>query len=279
VYAKTVRVVKLIRHLRGETQPMLVEASDGLLYVVKSLQNPRSPSIPFNEAIGSELYLASKLSVPKWKPLLLTEEFVREYRICRPDEKVPLRTGLAFGTWFLPQRADRVLEILPASYFPRIRNRESFWVSWVLDVCMHHTSRREVLFLERSGFLQAVFIDHSSLFGSLKNFKSTPLSAGRYIDSRIYDLEVFERRHFNILHNVFSLDADQIWRTAQSLPTEWKVKSALQRLSRSLNRLSSRQEVIRTLEQIVARVLERIRETSAIGDQQTIGEVDTRFAA
>jgi len=65
-----------IRKLRGRSQPMPVEASDGHLYVVKFINNPQGLNVLFNEAVGTELYSIAGLSVPAWRPLLVTGDFV-----------------------------------------------------------------------------------------------------------------------------------------------------------------------------------------------------------
>jgi hypothetical protein len=55
---------------------MPVEASDGHLYVVKFINNPQGLNVLFNEAVGTELYSIAGLSVPAWRPLLVTGDFV-----------------------------------------------------------------------------------------------------------------------------------------------------------------------------------------------------------
>jgi hypothetical protein len=67
---------QFVRKLRGSCQPILVRASDGLLYVAKFAKNLQGPNVLFNESAGTELYRAFGLSVPSWKQLVVTGKFV-----------------------------------------------------------------------------------------------------------------------------------------------------------------------------------------------------------
>jgi hypothetical protein len=79
---KAALAAKFVCNLRGGSQPILVEASDGLLYVAKFTDNLQGPNLPFNESIGSELYRACGLAVPLWKPLLVTDDFLDQNPGC-----------------------------------------------------------------------------------------------------------------------------------------------------------------------------------------------------
>ena len=158
---KSVRLSRFIRNLRGGSQPILVQASDGLLYVVKFTNNLQGANLPFNESVGTELYRACGLAVPAWKPLLVSDAFLDRNPDCwmqtskgrlRPD------SGMCFGSRFLGGDGIRLLEILPGTSFKRVRNNKSFWLAWMIDICAHHADGRQAIFVEDAeGWLNAFF--------------------------------------------------------------------------------------------------------------------------
>jgi hypothetical protein len=220
----------------------LAQASDGLLYVVKFSNNLQGANLSFNESAGSELYRACGLAGPSWKPLQVTDAFIDQNPDCwmqtaegrlRPD------SGLCFGSRFLGRENIRLLEILPKSYFKRIRNYQSFWLAWLIDICAEHIDNRQAVFIEDSaGWLNAFFVDHGHLFGGPKGNVQRGFQASRYLDPRIYQ-SVSSRQLFYFQEIAASLDADKLWLQVQELPDEWKTRSALSGFTRGLNRLSN----------------------------------------
>ena len=57
--------VRFIRKMRGGSQPILVEASDRNLYVVKSQDNLQGRNVLFNEVVGSEMFRQVGLPGPE----------------------------------------------------------------------------------------------------------------------------------------------------------------------------------------------------------------------
>lgn len=122
-------VTRHIRNLKGRSQPILVQASDGLLYVIKFIDNPQGPNLLFNECMGSELYHSFGLTVPSWKPILVTDSFLDQNPACWKQDMDGLgrpKAGLCFGSRFLGGDGIRLLEIIPGSSFSRVRNQDSF---------------------------------------------------------------------------------------------------------------------------------------------------------
>ena len=236
------RVTRYVRNLRGGSQPILAQACDGLLYVVKFTNNLQGPNLPFNEGIGSELYRACGLAGTSWKPLLVTDSFLDQNPDCwmqaqhgrlRPD------SGLCFGSRFLGGNGIRELEILSGTSFKRVRNRLSFWLAWLVDICAAHADHRQAIFLEDgAGRLDAFFIDHGHLFGGPKGELRRRFEASRYLDPRIYQtLSLQELRNFQQIAG--SLCVDQLWQRVQALPEDWRTESALQGFAQCLSRLST----------------------------------------
>ena len=240
----SVCVARYIRKLCGGSQSFLAEASDGFTYVVKFANNPQGPNVPFNESMGSELYRACGLPGPKWKPLLVTDEFLVQNPACwleMPTGRLVPNEGWCFGSRFLGTQDKRLLEILPGAYIGRIRNLWSFWLAWIIDFSGDHADRRQALFEERPGrHLNTFFIDHGHLFGGPKGDIRDNLRACRYLDSRVYR-ELSSRNISEILNRLRALDVDLLWQRTMKLPSEWKTKSALASFTECLNRVSHAQ--------------------------------------
>ena len=235
-------VMRHIRNLHGGSQPILAQASDGLLYVVKFTNNLQGANLPFNESIGNELYRVCGLQVPSWKPLLVTDSFIDRNADCwmhtseghlRPD------SGLCFGSLFLGGDGIRLLEILPGTSFKRVRNRVSFWLAWLIDICAEHADNRQAIFLEGAMIgLKAYFVDQGHLFGGPKGEQRPRFLASRYLDPRIYQ-SISSQQLLNFQKIVRCLDVDQLWKRTQILPDNWKTASALAGFAECLGRLSN----------------------------------------
>jgi hypothetical protein len=252
-------VTRYIRRLRGGSQPILAQASDGLLYVIKFTNNLQGPNLCFNESIGNELYRACGLQVPTWKPLLVLDSFLDQNPDCwlqtaqgrlRPE---PL---MCFGSRFLGGPGVRLFEILPQTSFKRVRNLKSFWLAWLIDICARHADNRQALFLEDAkGRLGVHFVDNGHLFGGPNGDSNTTCDrkyhcrvrdrelvrafrCSRYLDSRIYQ-SVSSSYLMDLKRMVGSLDADRLWRNIQTLPEDWKTKSALDGFTHCLCTLST----------------------------------------
>ncbi len=243
-----------IRNLRGDSQPILVQANDGLLYVAKFTNNLQGPNLPFNESMGSELYRACGLAVPLWKPLLVTDSFLDQNPDCwmqTPEGRLRPASGLCFGSRFLGGDGIRLLEILPSTSFKRIRNQASFWLAWLIDICAEHVDNRQAVFIEDAeGWLDVFFVDYGHLFGGpnadlRKNFR-----ASNYLDLRIYP-DIGSEQLLDFQRVVRALDADKLWQRVQALPDDWKTASALGGFAQCLNRLSTPELLQRVLDTLL----------------------------
>jgi hypothetical protein len=231
-----------ISNLHGGSQPILAQASDGRLYVVKFTNNLQGANLSFNESMGSELYRACKLAVPAWKPLMVTDAFLQQNPGCwmqGPEGRLRPDAGLCFGSGFLGGEGIRLLEILPGTAFRRIRNRKSFWLAWMIDICAEHADNRQAVFQEDAERqLNAFFVDNGHLFGGPKGEQRPHFQASSYLDSRIY-LSLSSGEILDLQRIVGSLDVDQLWKKMRELPHDWKTASALTNFEECLNRLSN----------------------------------------
>lgn len=267
--ANTVSLTRYIRNLRGGSQPILAEASDGLLYVAKFINNLQGPNVLFNESAGSELYRACGLAVPSWKPLLLADSFLDHNLYCwmqtkegrlRPD------SGLCFGSRFLGEDVIRPLEVLPGTSLNRVRNRDDFWLAWLIDICACHVDNRQAIFLNDGAiWLNAFFIDHGHLFGGPNGDLRRHFIGSRYLDPRIYQ-SVTSQQIRNFQKIVLGLDAEQLWRRIQTLPDDWKTSSAVDGFVQCLNRLSTSKLVRYILDSMIDAVQKA--DKSEYGKQQ-----------
>jgi hypothetical protein len=247
-------VTRFIRNLRGGSQPILAEASDGFQYVVKFADNLQGPNVLFNESAGSELYRACGVPVPEWRPLRVSDSFLDENPDCwmqTPEGHRRPTSGLCFGSRHLGGKGKRVLEILPSSSFSRVRDLTSFWMAWLVDVCAEHCDNRQAVFEEDSdGWLNAYFIDQGHLFGGPKGELKKNFHASRYLDPRIYG-QVTSETLWNIQNVLWALDADSLLKTVEALPADWKQASARDGLERCLQRLTKPLLVQNILETII----------------------------
>jgi len=233
---------RYISNLHGGSQPILAEASDGLLYVVKFSNNPQGANLPFNESAGSELYHSFGLACAAWTPLFVTDSFLDQNRQCwiqTPEGSLRPATGLCFGSRFLGGGGAGLLEILPASSFKRITNQMSFWLAWMVDICAQHTDNRQAIFREnaRRG-LKAFFVDHGSLFGGPEGGQQKKFLASRYLDPRIYP-SVSSEEILKLHEAARCLDGDTLWKRIGELPDEWKTTSTLEAFAQCVDRLSN----------------------------------------
>jgi hypothetical protein len=265
-------VASYIRSLRGGSQPILARASDGLVYIVKFANNLQGPNVLFNECAGNELYRACGLPVPEWAVLRTSDSFIDRNRDCwmqTPEGRLRPTAGLCFGSRFMGEGGERLIEILSRFMIKRVRNQSDFWLAWLIDICAEHADNRQAIFVEDAGgWLDASFIDHGHLFGGPSADLNKNFRASRYLDSRIYDEVSFEtlRNFQNLLQ---ALDVDKLRQGIKAIPAEWSHPLARKRYERCLHRLTTASLVQRMIDTIV-NDLEQRAETrpGKLGDER-----------
>ena len=235
-------VTRCIRKLRGFSQPFLAEASDGLLYVVKFANNHHGPNLLFNEIAGTELYRACRLPVPDWKPLLVTDSFLDQNPECwRRSEEGPIRpeSGLCFGSRFLGGEGGEILQVIPATMFNRIANRENFWLSWLVDICAFHTDNRQAIFRKNAkGDLEVFFIDHGHMFGGPDGKMRPHFFVSHYLDQRLYQ-SLSSKCRSSLLSIPPKIDLERLWRRVDAIPKAWRNVTAIRTFFQCLDGLSN----------------------------------------
>jgi hypothetical protein len=234
--------MRYIQKMPGGSQPILVQASDGLLYVVKFSNNPQGVNLLFNESIGTELYRACNLPVPSWKLLSVADSFLDENPdswMETPEGPIRPNAGFCFGSRFLGGDGLRPLGVLPKTRFNKVRDRKIFWLAWILDICAGHADNRQTIFAEDgTGWLDPFFVDNGHLFGGPKGDQHPKCEASRYLDPRIYPA-ISSHQLLCYQRTLGRLEPDQLWRNLQALPDDWKTESALYRFAQCLGKLST----------------------------------------
>lgn len=268
---------RFIRKLRGGSQPILIEASDGAYYVLKFRNNPQGENVLFNESAGTELFHACGLPVAPWKPIFVSARFLDRNSGCwveTPDGMLRPEPGLSFGSAFLGSTG-QLLEILPRGRFSRIRERSVFWLAWLVDICCMHADNRQAVFqLESDGTLSASFVDMGHLFGGPKGNLQPHYLASRYLDPDIY-ADVTSKEVTGILQVVRMLDTVEFRNRLKAIPDEWQETSITRRIEQSLSRLSNMATTLEIFEAMLGkRQVSRERGPDAIGvaeaEQRTI---------
>lgn len=234
-------LTRFLGRLRGASQPILAETSDGQVVVVKFRSNPEDANLLFNEAMGSELYAAAGLAVPGWMSVTVSEAFLEKNPGSWPLDAglaLPPRPGTVFASRYIHANGGRVTQILPGSSLSRVEQREDFWLAWLLDVCAQHTDHRQALFIESaSRRLRAVFIDHGQMFGGPAGAHQPRFRASRFLDQRLYPQPSDELKK-QLLDRAERIDSELLCQSAEQLPEEWQSPLAAGRLAACLERLT-----------------------------------------
>jgi hypothetical protein len=245
-----ITLTQYVRKLRGISQPILARARNGCTYVVKFNRNAHGNNVLFNECAGNILYRTLGLKVTTWALAIVTPEFLGKHnlRSANDQDGVSFTQNLCFAAPYLGDLY-RVFEILPGTSFARVENRESFWLSWIVDVCARHCDNRQALFVQIPRGYKAVFIDNGDMFGGPNGTLTPHCVASRYLDGRIYSV-LSERIITSIRSNLLNLNTDRVWSKINAIPKEWRVPIGLSRFAECLNNLTDSAYVSNALDKV-----------------------------
>lgn len=222
---KQVHARRLLRAMRGETRSYLIEADDGLAYVVKHANNPQGGRrVLVNEFIGSILLAQLGVATPDRALVDIDSDFVSNIG--------PLPTGLHFGSRY-PGTPDNVAvyDFLPDSLLPKIHNREHFLGALVFDKWMSNIDARQAIFFRQpaipavpeqaAGSWVAQMIDNGSVFaGSDWAFRQSAIQGmcgRRAVYGPDPSIGVFEPW----LHALMKISSDVLDEAVAEIPPDW----------------------------------------------------------
>jgi hypothetical protein len=272
--AAVLRANTVVRKLCGESQSVLVRASDGFLYWVKLLGGLQGPNALANEVLGNELARHLGISVPNWSPIEISRDFLDSNPLCWPEPGtgVPLPSpGMYFAEQALGQDfAETVYEMLPGNWLNRISNRDDFFGMLVLDVWTNRVGKRKAVFVpsQDRSLITAAFIENGEMFGGFWGSEEQRPGTALYTDGRVYAHSDLKQACNRWLRKITAVDEALLIRLGGSIPAEWNVPGALEQI---VSKLQIRQ---RHLEYLLAQELELMGETGSLSASRVIAEED-----
>lgn len=161
-------LTKHVRALRGGSQPHLMQANDGNLYVVKFQGNPQGTRILANEMLAARLAGWLGLPVPITVVVELSLELSEGLYFETPSGRQPIRPGLHLGSRLVITSLEgRSYDVLPQSLWYKIKNPEDLIGIQLFDLWTCNRDTRQVIFWKYSQDKKysATFIDNGHCFG------------------------------------------------------------------------------------------------------------------
>lgn len=161
-----------IRKMRGHSQSILVEGTNGGLYVVKLNDKECHSGNLASELIGSGLCSALQFVVPQSCFIHASEQFFDRSPgawVETPAGRVRPAAGLHYGSTFVGdvEGACRPLPSLHGKSVGELFNRDQFYGMYLFDIWANNLDCRQQVFVADSDrkSLMAVFLDNDRLFG------------------------------------------------------------------------------------------------------------------
>jgi CheY-like chemotaxis protein len=208
-------LVEHVRALRGGSEPQLMRASDGYLYVVKFQDNPQGSRVLANELLASRLAQQLGLPVAKAEILELPPNLAKTLYFETPEGPRRIFPGLHVGVRLvISPIKGRIYDFLPRAYADQIRNKEHFSGIQMFDLWTCNRDTRQAVYWKRSQQKKftVTFIDNGHCFGG-PNWK-LPLD----VTADCFP-SVAEGSYW--LAKLDSFPTDLISRLAAEIPTEW----------------------------------------------------------
>ena len=262
ILVNTIQAAVFSRRMRGSSQAVLLEASNGKEYVVKSPNNPNGLRTLVNEWLGFKILKEMKISSPDIRPINISDVFLQEcpemYLMSGSGRRIPLQSGIHLASEYVGNGNNLVHDFLPAPLMRTVANIRDFTGVLVMDKWLANTDARQCVFsrAERKGTTgrMAYMIDHGQLLdGNHWEFRDSKIS-GLYVDRSVYagveSWDSFEP-WFERLNR---LDGSYFAKVIHDIPREWIEDDRLQ-FNHIVERLIHRRRE-------VARLIEEVRESS-----------------
>jgi hypothetical protein len=247
-----VPIKRIMRRMRGGSQPFLVQGEDGFYYVAKFAGNPQGTRTLINEWIAAHLLQRLGVSTPEVRLLLLTGSAIQEESLCFKfgSSEVNIEGAYHFGSRCpVDPNEALIMDFLPKPLLANVINLVDFALMLVCDQWLGQTDSRQAIFINvnrgRSPVLGmcSYFIDHGMCFGgSHWEFCDGP-RYGVYMNKTVYDLADVRAQCNIAIASIQNLSEDAIYAPAATLPPDWYAEgdhAGLVHLLRSLEQRRAR---------------------------------------
>jgi len=253
--------------MRGGAQSHLIQASDGLYYIVKFRNNPQHRRILVNELIAAKILAYLQIATPPSELVQVPAEFPRdnpEASIQLGTQTIAPDTGWAFGSRYPGDpNLTAIYDFVPDSLLAQIQNRSDFLAVLVFDKWTGNADGRQAIFLraplkdwvpqvkggpKKMGFV-ALMIDHGFIFnGPHWNFTESALQ-GLYPRRMVYETATSLEDFQPFLERVQHFPEEVLDRAVRSIPPDWieNEEEELERLLESL--MQRRKRIVELVEQ------------------------------
>jgi hypothetical protein len=247
-----------------------------VLWVMKFNKFGGSNSL-LHEAVATEIMTHMGLPVPRWSPIVVTDEFIDHYpntwfqgadgTSSRPD------SGLHFGSRLtLSPEGFPTYQVIPKSWHDRIVNREDFIGALAADLWTNNCDRRQCLFLCTGPRLYVRFIDHDHCFGG---FRGEGVTCPRLImmpSPQLFEDALNESvisRWKKVIDRISEATLDRIF---ERIPPAWGDATAI---SQILAQLATRRN---RLESLLTESVAYLRDSGVGVDTSARSALDTRVS-
>ena len=229
-------VHKDIRCLHGGSQPHLMQASDGQLYIVKFRNNPQGIRVLINELLSSRIAEIIGLPVPRVEVIRIDDSLTGSLKIELVDGSVPVGAGLHCASKLIVDPVKgRFYDFLPAGELKRLVNKPDVMGAALFDFWTCNRDVRQVVFwrLCRERNFKFSLIDNGFCFGG----PEWRLSHGVIPEAPGTFGEFVNAKHW--IDKIRRVTRDQMELICREVPEEWCPER--RQLEAMLDRLACRQ--------------------------------------
>jgi hypothetical protein len=258
-----IAVRKVLRRMRGGSQPFLVEGEDDQFYIAKFGGNPQGNRTLINEWIAHRLFLQLGTSTPPLRVLRLTHETKQTERLYFQigAHHVPVESPFHLGSRCPVDPTTRAIyDFLPRRLLFSVVNLADFGTAFVLDRWLGQTDSRQAIFVRqrassKSLELRLYLIDHGLSFsGPHWEIPDSPLY-GLYMDRSVYSIVDMKAVCQKSLSRIHTLTESDLYAAAHDIPSCWFSEGDYDMLAKLFALLERRRN---RLQSIVSRHLETL---------------------
>lgn len=258
-----VEIGRIIRRMRGGSQPQLVQGTDNKFYIAKFLGNPQGSRTLINEWIAYRLLREMGVSTPRIRILQLPESLKahEDLYFLMGNKRVVPRGVLHLGSQCPVDPEQKVIfDFLSDRLLPKVVNFAEFAIMFAFDKWTGQTDKRQAIFVRdfkvRTGFgLRAHFVDHGHAFDGVHwELHDQPLS-GLGLQAKIYSSVSFTPLIEQALRQIEDIKETTLFSAAEGAPASWFAPGDQECLNDLLHKLQRRQANLRPIIQSHLRAL------------------------